>query len=359
MCVICVKKAGIPMPTEENFENMWTNNRDGAGFMWADGNVVHISKGFMKLSDFQAAVKDLQEKRGGDLTNTSIVFHFRIGTAGGNVPANTHPFPLTDKICVMQKLNCATSLGIAHNGIIDITTRSKDISDTMEWIASQLYLLAKIKPYWYLNDDCMALIKSMTGSKLAFMTPDGEVYTVGDFIEDHGLLYSNSSYSYNWYTRSYHYTSGNGYISEYWGDYGDELDPDDWGIPVKKKPSLDKYHYTNIRLMRLPEKALIEDLENQDLLDTGTREEIYMLDRYGALYLYDQKEDVAYPFYNDVFVYDYQGKAIEFEPGEAEFFRVDEENPLDMITNMYANDYDTDQDYPLIPYSDGDPFPAT
>ena len=40
MCIIAIKPAGTHLPTTTTIENMWYNNRDGAGFMYAkDGNV--------------------------------------------------------------------------------------------------------------------------------------------------------------------------------------------------------------------------------------------------------------------------------------------------------------------------------
>ena len=45
-----------------------------------------------------------------------------------------------------------------------------------------------MKPHWQLAQ-----------SKLAIMDGDGYVATVGHFIDDHGLLFSNDSYQTGWW----------------------------------------------------------------------------------------------------------------------------------------------------------------
>ena len=192
MCIIAAKPAGIAMPSTETIDNMWFRNHDGAGFMYASGGNVHIEKGFMKLEDFKNALERVSKAH--DLTATPMVMHFRIATHGGVLPANTHPFPVTTSVGILQKLVCNTKLGVAHNGIISGVTPRKGISDTMEYIASQLGLLYKAVPEFYKNSNLMEMIDNAIGSKLAFLTSEGQIHTVGHFEEDNGILYSNTSY---------------------------------------------------------------------------------------------------------------------------------------------------------------------
>lgn len=192
MCIIAAKPAGIRMPTEETIENMWHRNHDGAGFMYATKGEVHIEKGFMTLDSFKKALERIGNDN--DMTETAVVMHFRIATHGGVIPANTHPFPVTTSVGLLQKLVCNTKLGVAHNGIISGVTPRTGISDTMEYIAGQLGHLYKAIPEFYKNSDLMKMIDNAIGSKLAFLTDDGQVYTVGHFEEEDGILYSNTSY---------------------------------------------------------------------------------------------------------------------------------------------------------------------
>ena len=209
MCVIVAKPAGIKMPTESQIEDMWYTNPDGAGFMYTKNNTVYIRKGFMSLLDFTDALERLASKN--DLTELPLVMHFRITTHGGTRPENCHPFPVTDSVGVLTKLDSKTKLGVAHNGIIPITPR-KDISDTMEYILTQLAPLHRAVPNFYANKDLMEMVYNAVHSKLAFLTDKGEIFTVGDFHDKDGILYSNlnhewanprnfkysSTYPYNW-----------------------------------------------------------------------------------------------------------------------------------------------------------------
>lgn len=192
MCIIAAKPAGITMPDEATIENMWFRNHDGAGFMYTADGAVHIEKGFMTLDSFKASLERISKSH--DLTATALVMHFRIATHGGVIPANTHPFPVTTSVGILQKLMCDTKLGVAHNGIISSVTPRKGISDTMEYIASQLGLLYKACPEFYKNSSLMEMVDNAVGSKLAFLTSDGQIYTVGHFENEDGILYSNTSY---------------------------------------------------------------------------------------------------------------------------------------------------------------------
>lgn len=197
MCVIAAKAAGVEMPTEDEIESMWFKNSDGAGLMYAANGKVHIEKGFMKLQEFKDKLAELDKKL--DLKSRSVVLHFRITTHGGTSPENTHPFPISDSVGMLKKHKLITTLGVAHNGIINITPR-KGISDTMEYIAGQLAPLARAVPDFYKNKDLLQMIANATTSKLAFLDGKGKIVTVGEFYEHNGVKYSNRSYEsyYNW-----------------------------------------------------------------------------------------------------------------------------------------------------------------
>ena len=192
MCIIAIKPLGVQIPDNETIENMWYNNPDGAGFMYPRDGMVQIKKGYMTLKHFKKALKSLKKEI--DIINTPIVFHFRIGTSGGNTPENTHPFPVTEHLSVLQKLQCKSPLAVAHNGIIQIETSREDISDTMEYIISQLGPLYQLKKDFYRCEAGKRLIYNFIQSKMVFLDGQGRVETIGKFIENDGILYSNFSY---------------------------------------------------------------------------------------------------------------------------------------------------------------------
>lgn len=199
MCIIAAKPAGKAMPTRDTIRTMWAANPDGAGVMYALDGKVRIEKGFMKLSDLERHLDALAQKT--DLTATGVVLHFRITTHGGTRPENCHPFPLTDSLARLRMTRTTTTVGIAHNGIISITPRDQTISDTMEYIASQLAPLGRALPRFWENPDAMTMIQNAIQSRMVFLTGDGAIYKTGAFIEHDGVFYSN--YSYEGYNRRF------------------------------------------------------------------------------------------------------------------------------------------------------------
>ena len=210
MCIIAIKPAGIAMPNDTLIENMWHNNHDGAGFMYALDGKVHIEKGFMKLEDLKNALARVHKQV--DLLNSPVIMHFRITTHGETIPANTHPFPITSSPGILQKLKCTTQLAVAHNGIIDSVVPRKDFSDTMEYVASQLAPLYQGVPDFLDNKHLMEMVDNAVASKLAFLTGDGRIYTIGQFNEKDGIKYSNYSYE------SYKYSFSSAYKGGAWTD---------------------------------------------------------------------------------------------------------------------------------------------
>lgn len=226
MCVIMAKPKGIDMPDDDTIHNMWVRNPDGAGFMYAKDGRVHIEKGFMKLDALRAALK--RTAKTVDFKNTAVVMHFRITTHGGTKPENTHPFPITDSIGRLKKLKQDTHVGVAHNGIISSVTPRKGISDTMEYIATQLAPLSKAVPRFYKDANLMLMIQNATASKLAFLTGEGKIFTVGTFVTDGGRLYSNTSYE-PWVYKKY--------TGAAWGDWDDKWVTDSGKACDKLLPS--------------------------------------------------------------------------------------------------------------------------
>ena len=206
MCIIAIKKAGYPLPDNSIFETMFTNNSDGAGFMYTYNGKVMIEKGYMTFKSFHEALKRVSETI--DTYNTPMIFHFRISTHGGVNQALCHPFPLSKKVSNLKRLTASTTLGIVHNGIIPVEPR-KGISDTMEYIISHLATRSKKNPYFYKNKkERKAILAEINNSKMAFLDSDGKIYTVGDFVSDNGILYSNTSYK----ERTFHFSMWDDYI---------------------------------------------------------------------------------------------------------------------------------------------------
>ena len=192
MCIIAVSKRGVKQPTRAQMEAMYSRNHDGAGYMYARDGKVTIHKGFMTFDEFYRAVRDEHFT-----ADDPVVYHFRISTQAGVNPWMTHPFPLTKdrKKCESLDLTCA--VGIAHNGIIRMTSDAKEtrFSDTVIFITD--YMTKLIRKREDITDPAVnEMIANLTNSRWAIMDGfTGDVVTVGNFFDDDGILFSNAGYT--------------------------------------------------------------------------------------------------------------------------------------------------------------------
>jgi predicted glutamine amidotransferase len=273
MCIIAAKPSGVAMPTRDTIRNMWNVNSDGAGIMYVENNKVRIEKGFMKYKSFAKKLDELERRL--DLTATPLVMHFRITTHGGTKPENTHPFPITDSIGALKKLKSYADVGVAHNGIITSVSPRKGISDTMEYIATQLAPLKRALPRFYTNKDAMLLVKNAIESKMAFLTKEGKIYTIGDFIEDKGVLYSNGSYQKSYY----HYRNLGG-----WNCYAD------WDKYLDEAPwSTDAVDAGDCEVLQWLDEGEFVRLSGGGLMEN----EDFLIDECNGVWRYDYQKDAA------------------------------------------------------------------
>lgn len=192
MCIISISAIGCDIPDEATRATMWHNNPDGAGFMYAMHNKVHIHKGFMTLKALETALAELPFNP----KDVPFMLHFRIGTHGGNIPENTHPFPITRKVKDMQALEYTCNEAFMHNGIIHSVEMSKqNISDTMEYDRQILEPLRRLDKEFYKNPALQILIaESINGSRMVFLNGKGDIERIGEWVIDEGIVYSNSTY---------------------------------------------------------------------------------------------------------------------------------------------------------------------
>lgn len=192
MCVIAASPAGRRQPKESDFRLMWEHNPHGAGFMWVEHGRVYIQKGLMSFDAFMDHIKYLRFTAA-----DPVVYHFRISTQAGTGPEMTHPFPLTAdpyELCKTSPRDC--DIGIAHNGIIRLTSDPKEqtFSDTALFI--QKYLTKIIRsPADLESKKITSMIYTLAQSKLAFLRNDGRIFTIGEFYKQPGnFLTSNEFY---------------------------------------------------------------------------------------------------------------------------------------------------------------------
>ena len=195
MCIICVSPRKVRQPSLATIRTMFQRNPHGAGYMVARDGVVRISKGYMDVDSFIAAIRAERFT-----AKDAVVYHFRISTQAGVNPEMTHPFPLSNRLAHMKALDVDCECGVAHNGIIRLTSDpdNKEYSDTALFITKFLSRIVR-RPEDLKDENVLALIHSLAGSKLAIMDASGYIATVGHFINERGLLFSNDSYlPFNW-----------------------------------------------------------------------------------------------------------------------------------------------------------------
>ncbi len=190
MCIICASPAGVRQPGFATIRTMFRNNPHGAGYMYARDGKVHISKGYMDINSFLGALESENFTR-----NDAVVYHFRISTQAGVSPQMTHPFPLSNRRECMKALDVECKCGIAHNGIIRLTSdpENSEYSDTAVFITDYLSEIIR-RPRDLKDPGILKMIHRLAGSKLAIMDASGYIATIGSFINESGLLFSNSSY---------------------------------------------------------------------------------------------------------------------------------------------------------------------
>lgn len=279
MCIIVAKNRGIEMPSKEILKNCFDFNSDGAGFMYVKNGKVHINKGFMTFDKFYDALQKLNKIH--DLKEHAIVMHFRISTAGNVDGGNCHPYPITTNENHLRKEHFVTDIGMAHNGIISQYSNGKGkLNDTQLFIKECVSVFKDLSKDFLKHQGVMRILEEIADSKLCFLDSHENIHLVGKFIEDNGVMYSNSSYlTTYYYPYSYYGSRGNygetkkldsyGYGDYYYDSYryyGDDIEDD--------------YYKGEIDMPYMLENKLFE-IDDQPLTETQfaiLMKELYPLD---------------------------------------------------------------------------------
>ena len=208
MCVIVHKERGKDLPSNEIIEKCFKKNPDGSGILLhRDGTkVVEIHKGFMKLEDFNVALKDLNVRKEDDL-----VLHFRIATSGGTNPENCHPFPISCKVEDLKATRINTPIAFVHNGVLGKGNDELKISDTQVFVKD---VISREEISDHLdNEEVQKVIEQMAGGQRFFIADaEKDVFKrFGTWYEDGGLWFSNM----HW--KNYVEYSGFGWSGTNWG----------------------------------------------------------------------------------------------------------------------------------------------
>lgn len=182
MCIAILSPKGTRI-TEEQFNNCWENNNNGAGFMYNDNdNKLHVVK---EMDDCEKIYNKYKNKRN-QFPNATFLIHFRISTHGVINRANCHPFKVSNK------------LGFIHNGQIKHVDDHDLYSDTNMFNRQILRKLPHVDIDYLNNPAVNSIMGNYIGySKLVFMDNFGNTSIVNEdkgTWEDDGIWYSNDSH---------------------------------------------------------------------------------------------------------------------------------------------------------------------
>ena len=199
MCIIVYKPKGTPAPDTELLKRCWDANPDGAGMMWTDGDAVHIEKGFMNWEEFEAAYKRLLDIC--DIDSLPLGLHFRIATHGDVKPGCCHPFPIAGSAAHMRKTSQTADIGFMHNGMLRGLVTSSAVSDSMAYAKTVINPLTALTRNLLASKSALQVIDN-TRQDCRFLLMDscGNVETLGRWIAEDGILFSNTSYRKSTYS---------------------------------------------------------------------------------------------------------------------------------------------------------------
>ena len=331
MCIILVNKKGIEIPSKETFKNMWDNNSDGSGFAYYENGKVKVEKGWFDFEKCYARIKELDETIG--LTNRSFVFHARISTSSKINEMSTHPFQMTNDVREFEKLNYSVdNMVMFHNGILSNYEPKKPshLSDTMCFVRDYIHRLYTMDKDFLKDEVILQAIDYEKGSsKLAFITSEDTIVTVGKYeTTEDGNMYSNSTYSYNYYSSSY-WSKWSSWGTLFKASEIEELDEYDL-TPISGKP-LDLEEFCSVLdVVFIPTDNTRIEVNGKEIVCNGN----YCLDMSNNLYEIDY---VSYQI-------NYLGMAYEDEenletehPTEEDFYK--DYDYLDEYEEFYYNSY--------------------
>lgn len=193
MCVIAYKPLGTPLPKyfDEICWNCYQANPDGAGIAWLPKGQkqVQIFKGFFNFDTFWEKLESLFVYK-----SDILALHFRIATSGNIDATMCHPFPVTDKVTLLQASEAKVKRCLLHNGIFGEGKGA--LSDTAVFIKEKL--VPALRKTGSLQRAMQETFKPYESTNRV-LTIDAETLDVqlyGKWLHDKatGLYFSNSSY---------------------------------------------------------------------------------------------------------------------------------------------------------------------
>lgn len=175
--------------TEEVLRDFYTNNSDGFGACWGDGEKVHVLKHVGSVEDIITLYND-------HVKGKECIIHFRMKTHGDIDYENCHPYHITD------------NLWLAHNGILS-TGNVADITKSDTWHYIRNYIRPMVEKYGedaLFDPQIQQFLGSHigTGNKFGIVHSDGRIAVInrGQGVNHFNAWLSNT---YAWSTKKFGY----------------------------------------------------------------------------------------------------------------------------------------------------------
>lgn len=238
MCIIAVCQDR--KLTNEEFDRCWESNPDGFGYGFLENGSSVFEKGFMTRGAAKKAYRKIRK--------LPHVCHFRIGTSGDVCEELTHPF-ISGEIDSPPHYHGKKDV-FFHNGMISswkdtliecLYRGDKNVMGVPINKMSDTRLFSYMRGGQIRDEDDVKQAGTelkKTYSKFVFLCPllgRGTIITIGDFLKESGVMFSNSGYKYQAYANyakgygslfpkaAQHYTRKS-YEKEYFDVYGSHFD---------------------------------------------------------------------------------------------------------------------------------------
>lgn len=174
MCLLITHpKAASADPVHDEWLRDWyKSNRDGFGFMYADGGVLKVDKSLGTVENF------IEAWRKHEAMGVDFACHLRMRTHGDTDLENCHPYQILGP-------ETGNEMWLMHNGILQYgnradTTKSDTWHFIKDWLRPLLDPAQGGNPKLAFKEPFIRMLESLIGSsnKFVIMDCDGDVATV-------------------------------------------------------------------------------------------------------------------------------------------------------------------------------------
>jgi len=198
MCVIIHKPTGVPIDYTIIEDAFWANP-DGCGYAASTPEgYIRYDKGFFSTFTMLDSLFAFADEMSVALDDMSIIFHYRIGTAGKLNTMNCHPFVVDKKLVFSPKGDNPDRPLLTHNGHISLFPAWFNIDREEFKIFSDTFVLTRDVLAHCDTEMMFRILDNVGFQKFALMMPSGKVKRFGAFTYQYGMHFSNMNWQWSY-----------------------------------------------------------------------------------------------------------------------------------------------------------------